>query len=55
MRTYARELVALQPDVIFAGSPEVASALQAVTGTIPIVFRGGTPHRYNCATAHWPA
>ena len=40
MRTYARELVALQPDVIFAGYV-VVPALQASTVDIPIVFAGG--------------
>jgi putative tryptophan/tyrosine transport system substrate-binding protein len=40
MRTHARELVALQPDVIFADWV-VVPALQAATATIPIVFVGG--------------
>jgi putative tryptophan/tyrosine transport system substrate-binding protein len=40
MRTHARELVALQPDAIFAGWV-VVPALQTVTATIPIVFVGG--------------
>jgi putative tryptophan/tyrosine transport system substrate-binding protein len=40
MRTCARELVALQPDVIFAGWVAVP-VLQAATATIPIVFAGG--------------
>jgi ABC-type uncharacterized transport system substrate-binding protein len=40
MGKYARELVALQPDAIFAGSPAVPG-LQQATRTIPIVFVGG--------------
>src|SRR5262249_12190630 len=40
IRTRARELVALQPDVILADAPTVP-ALQEVTRTIPIVFVGG--------------
>ena len=40
MRTYARELAALQPDVIFAGWV-VVPALRTATATIPIVFAGG--------------
>jgi putative tryptophan/tyrosine transport system substrate-binding protein len=39
-RAYARELVALNPDVIFAIS-NVVPAAQAATATIPIVFVGG--------------
>src|SRR5262245_62158042 len=39
-RRYARELVALAPDVIVAaGSPNVG-ALQQATRTVPIVFAG---------------
>jgi putative ABC transport system substrate-binding protein len=38
MRTFAKELVELQPDVIFAGTTPVTSALQRETSTIPIVF-----------------
>jgi putative ABC transport system substrate-binding protein len=34
----AKELVALQPDVIFAQSTGVAAAVQAETRTIPVVF-----------------
>jgi ABC-type uncharacterized transport system substrate-binding protein len=34
----AQELVALNPDVIFAGTTPVVRALQAKTRTIPIVF-----------------
>lgn len=37
---YARELVVLQPNAIFADSPAVP-ALQQATRTIPIVFVGG--------------
>jgi putative ABC transport system substrate-binding protein len=37
-RTYAKELVELQPDVIFADSTPEAAALRRETGTIPIVF-----------------
>jgi putative tryptophan/tyrosine transport system substrate-binding protein len=38
MRTFARELVELQPDVILANSMPVTAALQRETQTIPIVF-----------------
>ncbi|MBV8452323.1 MAG: ABC transporter substrate-binding protein, partial [Deltaproteobacteria bacterium] len=38
MRTFARELVASQPDVILAGSTPVTAALHRETQTIPIVF-----------------
>jgi putative ABC transport system substrate-binding protein len=38
MRTYAKELVALQPDVIFADSTPVTAAFQHETQMIPIVF-----------------
>jgi ABC-type uncharacterized transport system substrate-binding protein len=38
MRTFARELVELQPDVILANSTPVTAALQRETQTIPIVF-----------------
>jgi putative ABC transport system substrate-binding protein len=34
----AKELIALQPDVIFAQSTPVVAALQRESGTIPIVF-----------------
>jgi putative tryptophan/tyrosine transport system substrate-binding protein len=37
-RMYAKELVALRPDVIFADSTPEASALHQETRTIPIVF-----------------
>jgi len=37
-RTYAKELVGLQPDVIFADSTPEAAALHRETRTIPIVF-----------------
>jgi putative tryptophan/tyrosine transport system substrate-binding protein len=40
LHAYARELVALRPDVIFAMSPAV-TALKEATRTIPIVFSGG--------------
>src|SRR6266496_258473 len=36
----AKELVALQPDVILANSTPVAAALQRESRTIPIVFAG---------------
>jgi hypothetical protein len=42
LNTYAQELVALQPDVIFAPTSEAVTALHATTRTIPIVFAGGT-------------
>jgi hypothetical protein len=37
-RTYAKELVALQPDVILAQGTPVTAALQRESRTIPIVF-----------------
>jgi putative tryptophan/tyrosine transport system substrate-binding protein len=40
MRTLAKELVALQPDVILAMSTPVTAALHRETQTIPIVFVG---------------
>src|SRR5262245_15843093 len=40
-RILAKELVALQPDVIFSNSTPVTAALQRETRTLPIVF--GTP------------
>jgi putative tryptophan/tyrosine transport system substrate-binding protein len=40
MRTYAKELVNLQPDVIFGSSTPAIAALQRETRTIPIVFAG---------------
>jgi putative tryptophan/tyrosine transport system substrate-binding protein len=38
MRTFANELVGLQPDVIFAHTTPVTAAFQRETRTIPIVF-----------------
>src|SRR5262249_6105299 len=38
MRTFAKELVDLQPEVIFASSTPVTAALQRETRTIPIIF-----------------
>jgi putative tryptophan/tyrosine transport system substrate-binding protein len=38
IRTFAKELVALQPDVILAQGTPVTAALQRETQTIPIVF-----------------
>ena len=38
MRTFAKELVELQPDVILAATTPVTAALQRETSTIPIVF-----------------
>ncbi len=38
MRTFAKELVDLQPDVIVANSSPVTAALKHATQTIPIVF-----------------
>ena len=38
VQTLAKELVALQPEVIFAQSRPAVSALRQATGTIPIVF-----------------
>src|SRR6202795_3158917 len=39
-RMYAKELVDLQPDVIFAESTPPTAALQRETRTIPIVMQG---------------
>jgi putative tryptophan/tyrosine transport system substrate-binding protein len=38
MRSFAKELVELQPDVILANSTPVTAALQRETRTIPIIF-----------------
>src|SRR5215470_16522210 len=38
MRTFAKELIDLRPDVILANTTPVAAALQRETRTIPIVF-----------------
>ena len=38
MRTYATELVALKPDVVFAAPSTALAQMQRVTRTIPIVF-----------------
>jgi putative tryptophan/tyrosine transport system substrate-binding protein len=38
MRTFAKELVSLQPDVILTNSTPVTAALKDETSTIPIVF-----------------
>ena len=38
MQTLAKELIALQPDVIFCRSTPVTGALMKQTRTIPIVF-----------------
>ncbi len=38
LRSYSAELVGLKPDVIFGRGTPVIAALQAATGTIPIVF-----------------
>jgi ABC-type uncharacterized transport system substrate-binding protein len=38
MRTFAKELVELQPDVIFTSTTPVTAAVQRETRTIPIVF-----------------
>jgi putative ABC transport system substrate-binding protein len=40
IQAYAKELVALQPDVVLARATPVAAALQQETSTIPIVFVG---------------
>jgi putative ABC transport system substrate-binding protein len=40
IQAYAKELVALQPDVILARATPVAAAVQRETSTIPIVFVG---------------
>jgi putative ABC transport system substrate-binding protein len=38
MQTFAKELVELQPDVVFASTTPVMAALQRETRTLPIVF-----------------
>ena len=38
LRSYSAELVGLKPDVIFGRGTPVVAALQAATGTVPIVF-----------------
>jgi ABC-type uncharacterized transport system substrate-binding protein len=38
MRTFAKELVSLQPDVILTNSTPVTAAVKRETSTIPIVF-----------------
>jgi putative tryptophan/tyrosine transport system substrate-binding protein len=38
MRTYATQVVATAPDVVFAASPPVLAALKQETNTIPVVF-----------------
>jgi putative ABC transport system substrate-binding protein len=38
MRTYAAELIALSPEVIFASTPQVVAVLAQQTQAIPIVF-----------------
>jgi len=38
MRTFARELIALQPDAVLAATTPAVAALQEETRTIPIVF-----------------
>ena len=44
MRALARELVGLQPDIIFTGATLTTFAVQRETRTIPIVFaNGGDP------------
>jgi putative ABC transport system substrate-binding protein len=40
IQSYAKELVALQPDIIVARATPVAAAVQRETSTIPIVFVG---------------
>src|SRR5260370_32903276 len=42
IRTFAKELVAAQPDLILAQGTPVTAALQPETRTIPIVFVGVT-------------
>jgi putative tryptophan/tyrosine transport system substrate-binding protein len=38
MRTFAKELVSMQPDLIFTNSTPVTAAVKRETATIPIVF-----------------
>ena len=40
IRTFAQELVGLQPDIILASSTPATTVLQRETRTIPIVFAG---------------
>jgi putative tryptophan/tyrosine transport system substrate-binding protein len=40
MRTFAQELVGVQPDIILVGGTAATAALQRETRTIPIVFAG---------------
>jgi len=47
----AKELVRLNVDVIFAGSPEAARAAKDATNTIPIVVAAGDPTRTGLATS----
>jgi putative ABC transport system substrate-binding protein len=42
LREHAAELVNLQPDALFADSTPMIAALQQTTGTIPIIFVGGS-------------
>ncbi len=41
-RAFAKELVAMQPEVIFAGPAAATAAVMRETRTIPIVFAGGS-------------
>ena len=54
----ARELVALQPDVILAQSTPATAALKPETSTIPIVFAGVAGFRCKLVAtkrqSHWP-
>lgn len=43
MRLFAKELVQLNPEVIFAFTTLATAALQAETSTIPIVFMASDP------------
>ena len=43
MPMFAKELVALQPDVIFSDGTPATAALQRETRTIPIIFAGSDP------------
>src|SRR3954464_2719338 len=50
MRRFAKELVALQPDVILSNTPPTTTALLQQTPTIPIVFACYRRHSHSQST-----
>jgi putative tryptophan/tyrosine transport system substrate-binding protein len=54
MQRFAKELVALQPDLIFAAATPATAAMVQQTRGIPIIFAGvsdpvrGVPHEHLC-------